>query len=132
EASAMTGLDRTQPILWELQRNGVKLAIDDFGTGYSSLARLRNLPVDVLKIDRFFVRDLPGDADARSMVEAIVRMAVGLDMQPLAEGIETEDQWHFLAEHGCELGQGFYFSRPVPAADLTARLGRELPLRARP
>ncbi len=126
ESAAMTDLDRTQPILWELHRNGVKLAIDDFGTGYSSLARLRNLPVDLLKIDRFFVRDLPGDRDARSMVEAIIRMALGLDMQPLAEGIETEQQWRFLADNGCTLGQGFYFSRPVPAAELVNRLGPEL------
>jgi EAL domain-containing protein (putative c-di-GMP-specific phosphodiesterase class I) len=132
ESAAMTDLDRTQPILWELHRNGVKLAIDDFGTGYSSLARLRNLPVDLLKIDRFFVRDLPGDRDARSMVEAIIRMALGLDMQPLAEGIETEQQWRFLADNGCTLGQGFYFSRPVPAAELVTRLGPELKLQARP
>jgi EAL domain-containing protein (putative c-di-GMP-specific phosphodiesterase class I) len=132
ESAAMTDLDRTQPILWELHRNGIKLAIDDFGTGYSSLARLRNLPVDLLKIDRFFVRDLPGDRDARSMVEAIIRMALGLDMQPLAEGIETEQQWRFLADNGCTLGQGYYFSRPVPAAELITRLGPELPLQARP
>ncbi len=124
ESAAMTDLARSQPILWELHRSGFRLAIDDFGTGYSSLSRLRNLPVDLLKIDRVFVSDLPGDADARSMVEAIIRMAAGLGMQPLAEGIETEEQWHFLAESGCYLGQGYHFSRPKPAADVLPYLSQ--------
>jgi EAL domain-containing protein (putative c-di-GMP-specific phosphodiesterase class I) len=125
ESAAMTDLSRSQPILWELHRNGFRLAIDDFGTGYSSLSRLRNLPVDVLKIDRVFVGDLPHDKDARSMVEAIIRMAVGLDMKPLAEGIETVEQWRFLADHGCYLGQGFLFSRPQPAEDILPFLSRD-------
>jgi EAL domain-containing protein (putative c-di-GMP-specific phosphodiesterase class I) len=125
ESAAMTDLDRTQPILWEMHRHGLRLAIDDFGTGYSSLSRLKNLPVDVLKIDRFFIRDVPGDKDAKSMVQAIIQMARGLDMQPLAEGIETEEQWRFLAQNGCPLGQGFYFSRPIPANELTARMNGE-------
>jgi diguanylate cyclase (GGDEF)-like protein/PAS domain S-box-containing protein len=124
ESAAMTDLDRTQPILWELHRHGLRLAIDDFGMGYSSLSRLKQLPVDILKIDRFFIRDLPHDKDARSMVEAIIRLATGLDMQPLAEGIETEAQWRFLAESGCSLGQGFFFSRPIPAVELTPLLQR--------
>jgi diguanylate cyclase (GGDEF)-like protein len=124
ESAAMTDLSRSQPILWELHRNGFRLAIDDFGTGYSSLSRLRNLPVDILKIDRFFVGDLPGDKDSRSMVEAIIRMADGLGMKPLAEGIETEAQWKFLADSGCFLGQGYFFSRPRPADDVRAFLAQ--------
>jgi EAL domain-containing protein (putative c-di-GMP-specific phosphodiesterase class I) len=124
ESAAMTDLSRSQPILWELHRNGFRLAIDDFGTGYSSLSRLRNLPVDILKIDRFFVGDLPGDKDARSMVEAIIRMAHGLGMQPLAEGIETEGQWRFLAESGCYLGQGYFFSPPRSAEEIGPYLAR--------
>ena len=125
ESAAMTDLSRSQPILWELHRNGFRLAIDDFGTGYSSLSRLRNLPVDVLKIDRVFIGDLPDDKDACNMVEAIIRMAIGLNMKPLAEGIETEAQWRFLAEHGCYLGQGYLFSRPKPADEILPLVSRD-------
>jgi EAL domain-containing protein (putative c-di-GMP-specific phosphodiesterase class I) len=125
ESAAMTDLSRSQPILWELNRNGFRLAIDDFGTGYSSLSRLRNLPVDVLKIDRVFIGDLPDDRDARNMVEAIIRMAVGLNMKPLAEGIETEAQWRFLVDAGCYLGQGYLFSRPKPAEEILPLVTRD-------
>jgi diguanylate cyclase (GGDEF)-like protein/PAS domain S-box-containing protein len=121
ESSAMTDPDRTTRILDELHNAGVRLAIDDFGTGYSSLSRLKQMPVDVLKIDRSFIRDIPGDPFACSMVKAIIQLAEGLQMTPLAEGIETEDQWRFLAEHGCPLGQGYHFSRPVPAEEITQR-----------
>jgi EAL domain-containing protein (putative c-di-GMP-specific phosphodiesterase class I) len=121
ESSAMTDPDRTIRVLHELHEAGLRLAIDDFGTGYSSLSRLKQMPADILKIDRSFVRDVPGDPHVASMVKAIIQMAHGLDMTPLAEGIETEDQWRFLAENGCSLGQGYYFSRPVPADDITQR-----------
>jgi diguanylate cyclase (GGDEF)-like protein/PAS domain S-box-containing protein len=124
ESTAMTDLARGQPILWDLHRSGFRLAIDDFGTGYSSLARLRNLPIDILKIDRVFVGDLPNDSDARSMVEAIIRMAIGLGMQPLAEGIETDAQRRFLADRGCSLGQGYLFSPPRAAAEVRPFLTR--------
>jgi EAL domain-containing protein (putative c-di-GMP-specific phosphodiesterase class I) len=116
----MTDPDRTQRILFELHDRGLQLAIDDFGTGYSSLARLKHLPVDILKIDRSFVRDVDQDRDAASMVSAMIALASNLGMTPLAEGIETEGEWRFLADRGCPLGQGFYFSRPVPAADILA------------
>jgi EAL domain-containing protein (putative c-di-GMP-specific phosphodiesterase class I) len=120
ESTAMTDPDRTQRILFELHDRGLQLAIDDFGTGYSSLARLKHLPVDILKIDRSFVRDVDHDHDAASMVSAMIALASNLGMTPLAEGIETEREWRFLADRGCPLGQGFYFSRPVPAADILA------------
>jgi diguanylate cyclase (GGDEF)-like protein/PAS domain S-box-containing protein len=120
ESTAMTDPDRTQRILFELHDRGLQLAIDDFGTGYSSLARLKHLPVDILKIDRSFVRDVDQDRDAASMVSAMIALASNLGMTPLAEGIETEGEWRFLADRGCPLGQGFYFSRPVPAADILA------------
>jgi diguanylate cyclase (GGDEF)-like protein/PAS domain S-box-containing protein len=122
ESAAMTDLERSQPILWDLHRHGLRLALDDFGMGYSSLSRLKQLPIDILKIDRFFIRDLPGDKDARSMVEAIIRLANSLEVQPLAEGIETEDQRRFLVEQGCTLGQGYLFSRPVTALEISAML----------
>jgi diguanylate cyclase (GGDEF)-like protein len=124
ESTAMRDPERTQRVLEQLHESGLRLAIDDFGTGYSSLARLRDLPVDVLKIDRRFVRDIPGDGDAGSMVKAIVGLSHSLNMQPLAEGVETEAQREFLMELGCALGQGYLFSEPVPPDDL-ARLARE-------
>lgn len=120
EGTAMTEPERTQRILWDLHGRGLHLAIDDFGTGYSSLARLKHLPVSILKIDRAFVMDLPGDGDAASMATAIVQLAQSLGMSPLAEGIETEEQWRFLVGQGCTFGQGYYFSRPVPAEEITA------------
>jgi diguanylate cyclase (GGDEF)-like protein/PAS domain S-box-containing protein len=118
ESAAMRDPERTQRVLEEIHGRGLRLAIDDFGTGYSSLSRLRNLPVDVLKIDQRFVRDIPGDAEASTMVKAIIGLAHSLGMQPLAEGVETEEQRMFLIDHLCLLAQGFYFGTPVPAADI--------------
>jgi diguanylate cyclase (GGDEF)-like protein/PAS domain S-box-containing protein len=124
ESAAMTDPERTQRILWDLHGRGLRLAIDDFGTGYSSLSRLKHLPVDILKIDRSFVRDIPDDPQAGNMVQAVIQLAAGLNMTPLAEGIETQDQWLFLVEHGCRFGQGYYFSRPVPADEILERQRR--------
>jgi diguanylate cyclase (GGDEF)-like protein/PAS domain S-box-containing protein len=121
ETSAMRDPDRAQAILWDLHARGLRLAIDDFGTGYSNLWRLKNLPVDVLKIDRSFVSRVDSDPQASKIVAAFIQLGQGLGMTTLAEGIETEGEWRFLAEQGCELGQGFYFSRPVPAGVLTER-----------
>ena len=120
ESTAMTDPDRTQQVLFDLHARGLRLAIDDFGTGYSSLARLKHLPVDILKIDRSFVRDVDGDRDAQSMVSAMIALASNLGMTALAEGIETEAERRFLLDRGCPLGQGYLFSRPVPAEDLLA------------
>ncbi len=120
ESTAMTDPDRTVELLNAMHDRGLKLAIDDFGTGYSSLARLKHMPVDILKIDRSFVRDVDKDDNAGSMVSAMVSLANNLGMIPLAEGIETKGEWDFLATRGCTLGQGFYFSRPVPATDILA------------
>jgi EAL domain-containing protein (putative c-di-GMP-specific phosphodiesterase class I) len=120
ESTAMTDPDRTQRILFDLHDRGLQLAIDDFGTGYSSLARLKHLPVDILKIDRSFVRDVDNDKDAANMVSAMIALATNLGMTPLAEGIETEGEWQYLAARGCPLGQGFYFSKPVPPGDILA------------
>jgi diguanylate cyclase (GGDEF)-like protein/PAS domain S-box-containing protein len=123
EAAAMAGIDRTQRVLSHLRNEGLRFAIDDFGTGYSSLSRLRDLPVDILKIDRSFVRDVPGNQDAVTVVQAIIQLALSLGMAPLAEGIETQEQWQFLVDHGCRLGQGFYFRRPVPADQIPELCG---------
>jgi len=120
ESTAMNDPDRTLQILHAFKDEGVRLAIDDFGTGYSSLARLRYMPVDVLKIDRTFIREVHTDPQSASMVSAIIALAMNLEMQPLAEGIETNEEWRFLVDRGCPVGQGFYFSRPVPADEITA------------
>jgi diguanylate cyclase (GGDEF)-like protein/PAS domain S-box-containing protein len=125
ESTAMRDPERTQRVLQELHEQGFRLAIDDFGTGYSSVARLKNLPVDILKIDGRFVRDIPADPDATSMVRAVIGLAQSLAMKPLAEGIENEEQLHYLVDHGCALGQGFHFSPPVPADELTRRVREE-------
>jgi len=120
ESTAMHDPDRTLGVLHGFKDHGLKLAIDDFGTGYSSLSRLRYMPVDVLKIDRTFVRDVNSDVQSASMVSAIIALASNLKMDPLAEGIETEEEWRFLAARGCSQGQGFLFSRPVPPEEILA------------
>ena len=117
--SAVTG-----EIFLELKRIGVELAIDDFGTGYSSLSYLRQLPADVLKIDRSFVSDVDHDEREASIVRAVVRVAEALGMRVVAEGIEREEQARFLAGIGCESGQGYYFARPEEA-DVTAAFVRD-------
>jgi diguanylate cyclase (GGDEF)-like protein/PAS domain S-box-containing protein len=124
ESTAMIDPDRTQRILTDLHGQGLRLAIDDFGTGYSSLSRLKHLPVDILKIDRTFIRDVDKDRSAGSMVSAIIALAMSLGMTPLAEGIETEEEWRFLQDHGCPLGQGYYFCKPARASEITARYRR--------
>jgi EAL domain-containing protein (putative c-di-GMP-specific phosphodiesterase class I) len=120
ESTAMTNPDRTLGILQELHDRGLRLAIDDFGTGYSSLSRLRYLPVDVLKIDRSFVRGVDADPQNASLVSAMVALASNLGMTAVAEGIETEAEWRALTDRGCPTGQGFLFSRPVPAQQILA------------
>jgi len=125
ESTAMADPDRTQKILQELHAWGLSIALDDFGTGYSSLARLKHLPVDILKIDRSFIRDVDTDEDLASMVRAMIQLAEGLGMTPLAEGVETEGELAFLRANGCTLAQGFYFARPVPGDEIPALVTRE-------
>jgi EAL domain-containing protein (putative c-di-GMP-specific phosphodiesterase class I) len=116
ESTMMRDDRATAPILAELHRRGLRVAVDDFGTGHSSLSRLTQMLVTTLKIDRSFVADLPDDESAAILVRSIIQLAHNLGLQPLAEGIETEDQAQFLQAHGCTLGQGFLYSRPIPAA----------------
>jgi diguanylate cyclase (GGDEF)-like protein/PAS domain S-box-containing protein len=120
ETSAMIDPDRAQEILWELHGGGLRIAIDDFGTGYSSLSRLRDVPIDLLKIDRSFVSGVDADPQAASIVSAFIELAVGLGMTTLAEGIETRGELDLLVARGCELGQGYLFSRPVPPEEIIA------------
>jgi diguanylate cyclase (GGDEF)-like protein/PAS domain S-box-containing protein len=108
--------------LLHLKNLGVKIAIDDFGTGYSSLSYLKRFPIDKIKIDRSFVRDLPHDADDLAITSAIISMAQSLKIKVIAEGVETSEQMDLLRERGCDEIQGFYLSRPLPAAELAQLL----------
>jgi len=120
--SAMHASDRVVAAVSELHALGVRLALDDFGTEHASLSRLRALPVGVLKIDRSFLRDVPGDPQAAAVERAIAMLGAGLDMQVVAEGIETEAQLRFVEEAGCTFGQGFLLARPQAAEAIDALL----------
>ncbi len=116
-------------VLNELKDIGVLLALDDFGTGYSSLSHLKRFPIDALKIDQSFVRDLTMDEDDAGIVTAVIGMGKSLHMRVIAEGVETREQLEILQEHGCPQGQGYYFCRPVPAEEFGQLLERDITLR---
>jgi EAL domain-containing protein (putative c-di-GMP-specific phosphodiesterase class I) len=105
-------------LLGRLAEMGVHLAIDDFGTGYSSLSYLKRLPIQTLKIDQSFIRDVTVDPNDAAIVVAIINMARSLDLDTIAEGVETAGQLALLRSKGCQVGQGFYFSAPVSADNL--------------
>jgi EAL domain-containing protein (putative c-di-GMP-specific phosphodiesterase class I) len=112
--------------LTALRDLGVRLAIDDFGTGYSSLSYLKQLPFNILKIDRSFVKNIPGNHSDSQIASTILLMARGLGLVAVAEGVETEEQYGFLKDRGCEFGQGYLFGRPQSAAHITALLGNSV------
>jgi diguanylate cyclase (GGDEF)-like protein/PAS domain S-box-containing protein len=120
ESAVMTEASGVNRTLHSLQDLGIRIAVDDFGTAYSSLSRLKDLPVSIVKIDRSFVRELSTSQDARSIVTAMLQLINSLGLVAVAKGIETEEQRRFLSEHGCGLGQGFLFYRPLPAGDIPA------------
>ena len=121
EGVVMRDTDATIEKLWQIRKLGIKIAIDDFGTGYSSLSYLKRLPLDVLKIDRSFVSNLGQDQEDRAIVRAIISLAKSLDLAVTGEGIETPEQAAILGNMGCDLGQGYYYGRPVDGA-ATSRL----------
>jgi diguanylate cyclase (GGDEF)-like protein len=124
ENALMGDLQRTVNLLKRVRALGVALSIDDFGTGYSSLAYLKRLPLDVLKIDRTFLQDVPGSQKDRDIVQAIIVMAHTLHLQVVSEGVETTEQQAFLKTHGCDYLQGYLLGRPVPLAELRPLLER--------
>ena len=118
----MHDLENTLTTLRDLQSLGALLSLDDFGTGYSSLSYLKRFPIDVLKIDRSFVRDIHENADDAAIAHAVIAMGHRLGMRVVAEGVENLAQLALLREYGCDALQGFYFSRPVPAEEFTLML----------
>ena len=124
ESSLMSDVQRSVTILAQLQQLDIMLALDDFGTGYSSLNYLKRFPVNMLKIDRSFVQDMLSNPDSAAVTNAIIALAKSLRLGITAEGIETEEQLDYLKAGGCNEGQGFYFSRPLPAEAITPMLGQ--------
>jgi diguanylate cyclase (GGDEF)-like protein/PAS domain S-box-containing protein len=127
ETVAVESPAHTQLQFREAQASGLRSAVDDFGSGYSSLGRLLEIHPDFIKIDRCLTEAIPANAGAMAIVSGAIGMSRGLGATPILEGIETEEQWRFAVEQGCTLGQGYHFSRPQPAAELTPLL---LPRRA--
>jgi EAL domain-containing protein (putative c-di-GMP-specific phosphodiesterase class I) len=110
--------------MYEIKKLGVLFSMDDFGTGYSSLSYLAQLPLDQIKIDKSFVRNLPGVKNDETIARSIITMGLGLNLNVIAEGVETENQRKFLEELGCLEYQGYLFSRPLPLSELEAYLKR--------
>jgi len=122
ESMVMHNTERALEVLGAVKRLGVRLAVDDFGTGYSSLAQLKRFPIDTLKVDRSFIRDLPRDSEDKAITEAIISMGKSLSLTIVAEGVETGEQERFLRERDCDEMQGYYFSRPLLPDQLTPLL----------
>ena len=120
--STLQVLEHSRQVLDEIRAMGVSIAIDDFGTGYSSFSVLKHLPIDTLKIDRTFVKDIPGNLNDVAIVNGIVGLSKTLGMSVVAEGVETVEQLNTLREAGCEEYQGYYFSRPIPIKELESLL----------
>jgi EAL domain-containing protein (putative c-di-GMP-specific phosphodiesterase class I) len=117
--------DHANVVLNRLKGLGLRLAIDDFGTGYSSLSYLSQFPVDQLKIDASFVKEIDSDATAAAISTSVIALAHQMGLKVIAEGVETEAQIAFLNRHGCDEIQGYYFSRPIPAAAFAVLLSSD-------
>jgi diguanylate cyclase (GGDEF)-like protein len=131
ESMVMRNVPRAVRVLDAIQSRGIHLAIDDFGTGYSSMSLMKQFPIDTIKIDRSFVRDLARDSEDQAIAQAIISMGKALGMTVVAEGVETPDQERFLRDHGCDEMQGFLLSKPLPPRELAEML-RAAPALAAP
>jgi EAL domain-containing protein (putative c-di-GMP-specific phosphodiesterase class I) len=125
EGMLMRDADLSSGLLRDIANLGVKLAIDDFGTGYSSLSYLSQFPIHTLKIDQSFVSQMSTSSDDATIVSAVIGMGKNLNKRVIAEGVETQEQYAFLQEQGCDEGQGFFFGRPTDAAGIAAMLRRD-------
>jgi diguanylate cyclase (GGDEF)-like protein len=126
ETFLMQDSHATARVLDALKQLGIQLALDDFGTGYSSLSYMRRFPIDALKVDRSFVKNITTDADDASVVSAVINMGKSLHMRVVAEGVETREQLLFLKEHGCSEAQGYYFSRPMSGENIAELLSQSI------
>ncbi|MEN5236710.1 MULTISPECIES: putative bifunctional diguanylate cyclase/phosphodiesterase [Pseudomonas] len=124
EGLLLEASEDTHRQLDELKALGLTLAMDDFGTGYSSLSYLKKFPIDIIKIDRSFINEIPDNQDDMEITSAVVAMAHNLKLKVVAEGIETPEQLAFLRRHRCDVGQGYLFDRPIPGRELTEKLRR--------
>jgi EAL domain-containing protein (putative c-di-GMP-specific phosphodiesterase class I) len=125
ESAMMKDVDNSQDKLRQIAKLGVHISIDDFGTGYSSLAYLKDLPINTLKIDQSFIRDLKEDFAETSIVSAMIQIARGLKLRLLAEGVEKAHQLEFLIKNDCDVCQGYYFSKPMPLDEATELLAKQ-------
>ncbi len=124
ETALMGNMENTIQVLSEIRNMGIRISLDDFGTGYSSLTFLKSFPVDELKIDRSFIDGLPDDSDDAAITSSLIYVAHSLDLNVVAEGVETEQQQTYLQQRGCDKAQGFLFSKAVPAHDIEPLLSR--------
>ncbi|MFF7706359.1 EAL domain-containing protein [Pseudomonas sp. NPDC007930] len=124
EGLLLEATEDTRLLLGQLKALGLSLAMDDFGTGYSSLSYLKKFPIDVIKIDRSFIHEIPDNQDDMEITSAVIAMAHNLKLKVVAEGIETAEQLAFLRRHRCDVGQGYLFDRPIPSQDLITTLRR--------
>jgi EAL domain-containing protein (putative c-di-GMP-specific phosphodiesterase class I) len=124
EGLLLEATEDTHQQLEQLKKLGLTLAMDDFGTGYSSLSYLKKFPIDIIKIDRSFIHEIPDNQDDMEITSAVIAMAHNLKLKVVAEGIETAEQLAFLRRHRCDVGQGYLFDRPIPGQELIERLKR--------
>jgi EAL domain-containing protein (putative c-di-GMP-specific phosphodiesterase class I) len=127
ESMLMFNPERVSATLTRIKDMGVRLAIDDFGTGYSSLARIKHFPIDTLKVDRSFIRNLLQDTDKKEITEAIIAMGKILSLTVVAEGVETQEQMDFLQAHACNEMSGYFFSRPAAPDQFADLLRNHVP-----
>jgi EAL domain-containing protein (putative c-di-GMP-specific phosphodiesterase class I) len=125
ETMLMQDIAAAEMTVARLHELGIQLAIDDFGTGYSSLNYLKRFPINTVKVDRSFVKDIPGSEDDCAITAAVIAMAHRLQMAVVAEGVETDEQIAFLRQHGCEFAQGFRYSKPVPLEAMRLMIQRD-------
>ena len=126
EGQIMNDPERAIITLNQINKLGIELAIDDFGTGYSSLSYLKRLPIDKLKIDQSFIKDLPSEDEDVGITKAVISLANSLNLKVIAEGVETQEQKDFLVENGCNNIQGYFYSKPIPADDIKVNFLEEL------
>jgi len=122
ESLVMTNPEHATETLRKLKAMGISLSIDDFGTGYSSLAYLKRFPIDCVKVDRSFIKDIPNDVDDMAITKGVIALGHSLRLKVVAEGVETAEQQDFLRANGCDEIQGYLFSKPLPAEEVTVLL----------